>query len=245
MPNSPSLTALLEAARSPGVLKEEVDALVRGLALPLAEGETPRARADFLLSLIASPDMYDLEDSEGRSVRSAAVQALLDLGYPYALELPPEALDASLPSRWDLTGREVPKAGLIAAGIALALQSIEGLPGILMLLFSGEEVNAGFGLFALAKLLGPTLAAVLGGWGRIRWLQRLGVVTMALTAVLRLMSVMGWFGNFNPWGPGLVQMLIWLTEGGGLLLGALLLRHPEWLPQDKKADVVETPQDPR
>src|SRR5689334_13391606 len=92
LPTRASLPELLEAVRSPDVLRTEVDALLRGLARPLAEDETPRARADFLLSLIESQELRELQGSNGRTVRATAVKALLNLGYPYALEVPPEAL---------------------------------------------------------------------------------------------------------------------------------------------------------
>src|SRR5688572_4712972 len=91
LPGASTLPGLLQAVSAPGVIQEEVDALIRALALPLAEGESPRARADFLLSALeTTQESGPLKGSDGRSLRVATVEALLALGYPYALEVPPE-----------------------------------------------------------------------------------------------------------------------------------------------------------
>jgi hypothetical protein len=223
----------LEAVRSPGVTTADVDALLRGLGLPLAEGENPRARADFLLSVLDDGGIGDLQGSDGRSVRAVAARALVDLGYPYALELPPEALPEPHRSRWNLKGREVPTAGLLATLVALTGQGLEGLPGTFELLSSGEEVSFGIGLLFLVGLLGPALATILGGWGRIRWLQRFGLVLMALTAVFWLLTLANMLGAHPLWAPDLSELLVSGSAGVGFLLGAFGLRHPEWRPRDK------------
>src|SRR5689334_5354316 len=89
-----SLTELREAMSSPGVIPSEVDALQAAIARPPGDGESLRERADFLLSLMALPEeAADRTGSTGLTVRAAAVEALMELGFPYALEVPPEVLE--------------------------------------------------------------------------------------------------------------------------------------------------------
>lgn len=52
-----------------------------------------RKRADLLLRWLDRREMAGLEDEEGRSCRATAVEALLSMGYPYALEVNPEDLE--------------------------------------------------------------------------------------------------------------------------------------------------------
>jgi hypothetical protein len=227
LPTRSSLAELLEAVRSPGVLRSEVDALLRGLARPLAEDETPRARADFLLSLIELQEMRELQASNGRTVRAAAVKALLDLGYPYALEVPPEALaEAQLPL--EASPQEIPIPGLIATGVGLLVQLGYSMPALGKLL-RREEAGALAGVFMLVVLvLGPAASAVLGGWLRIRGLQRFGLFSVALTGCLWLGSAaLRLVATPHP----LTQPDTWFhtVTGIAFLLGALLMRRPEWL----------------
>jgi hypothetical protein len=240
LPGATSLATLLEAVRSPGVTMTNVDALLRGLGLPLAEGESPRARADFLLSVLDDQGISDLQGSDKRSVRAVTAQALMELGYPYALELPPEALADTHRSRWDLKGRDVPWAGLLAAFVALTVQGGLGLPWTWEMLSSGEEVNVGIGLLLLVGLLGPALAAILGGWGRIRWLQRFGLVMMALTGSFWLLAVANMLGAPSLWAPDAAELFLSGSTGLGFLLGALWLRRPGWRPHDNPGGAKHT-----
>ncbi|WNZ62177.1 hypothetical protein QEG98_41300 [Myxococcus sp. MxC21-1] len=68
----------------------EVDALIAAIAQrPAEDPEALRERTDYLLSLMTLPgDASVLTGSAGITVRTAAVEALLELGYPYALEVP-------------------------------------------------------------------------------------------------------------------------------------------------------------
>ncbi len=83
---------LMERARAPDAARPEVDALLRGLALPLAPGEDARARADLLHDILEDKRVRAFTGSKGRRVAHAVVEALVALGYPYALEVPPELL---------------------------------------------------------------------------------------------------------------------------------------------------------
>jgi hypothetical protein len=235
LPATPSLPALLAAVSSPGVLQEEVDALLRGLASPLAPDEAPRARADFLLSLLESREVVALQGSDGRTVRLAAVEALLALGYPYALEVPPEALEEAHRARKDATPRDIPGLGIAAAVLALMVQSVVTLPAAIDFL-SGRPSNIPFGLFILGATWGPSLSALLGGWLRLRGLQRLGIATMALmgTAWLSLFAL-----QVSPSLHDIPTTVFLLLSGLSLVTGAILLRSPEWLA--KKEPPASTP----
>lgn len=88
---APALAALIHEVDSPGVLRSDIDLLITVLRQgPMVE-ETPRARADALLGLMARDNpVGDHTGRNGTTVRQAAKAALLALGPSYALELPPE-----------------------------------------------------------------------------------------------------------------------------------------------------------
>lgn len=90
----PSLKALIQEVLAPGAARADVDALLTSLARPPPLEPSRREHADLLLSLIEDPHIGSFTGSEGRTVRAAAVLALVELGYPYALEVPPDALEA-------------------------------------------------------------------------------------------------------------------------------------------------------
>ena len=72
----------------------DVEALVAAMARSPGADEDPRERANVLLSLLdAGSRAGDLTGANGHTVRASAVEALLELGYPYALEVPPEVLE--------------------------------------------------------------------------------------------------------------------------------------------------------
>jgi hypothetical protein len=240
LPSRTTLPALLAELRAPGVMKADVDALLRGLALPLVSGETPRERADFLLSLIESSDVNDMQGTDGRTVRAAAVRALLDLGYPYALEIPPEALGDVPGARGGQGAQELPVAGLVATFTGLMVQLFKGLPVTLELLSSEKSTANVYGLIFLTALLGPALSATLGGWKRMRWLQRLGLLTMALTGALWLAPFIALWASHKP-SLDLGDIFTYLTAGLGFLLGAYLTRRPEWLAEEALPDTRELP----
>ncbi|RKH02490.1 hypothetical protein D7Y13_35530 [Corallococcus praedator] len=90
----PPFAELLNAVRSPGADRVDIEAFIAAMGRAPTAEETPRARADVLLDLMARENpMGDYRGRDGTKVRHAAKAALLSLGYPYALELPPELLD--------------------------------------------------------------------------------------------------------------------------------------------------------
>ena len=207
----------VEAVRSPGVTREEVEALLYGLSAPLAEGESTRERADQLLHLLQDEALVELTGQDGRPVGPAALEALLSLGYPYALEVHPEVLSRLDRLRpWTLSHSERWGLGL-AAFAAL-------LPTVTVALTSTRDWS--YYIDALALLGGvlflPAVLSIGAERYRLRWLKALcnsGLVLMGSLSLLfsRLLTSDGDL-------PGRLA-----TVGIGLaLLGSFLcLRHRE------------------
>ncbi|MBZ4333405.1 hypothetical protein [Corallococcus sp. AS-1-12] len=82
---------MADAVRSPDATRADTDLLIAALGQAPTGAETPRARADLLLALMApGQPLGGRAGREGVTVRQAAKDALMALGHPYALELPPE-----------------------------------------------------------------------------------------------------------------------------------------------------------
>jgi hypothetical protein len=229
-PPPPTLATQIEAVRSPAVTVPQVDALLSGLSQPLPEGESPRSRADLLLALIEAGDVDGLQGTDGRSVQGAAVKALLDLGYPYALEVPPEALAKAQSSAGasEPVPRDIPFFGIGMTLFSLLIQSFQGLPLGADIIGSGGELSIPAGLFVIGTVLGPSCSALLGGWLRLRALQSLGVTTMGIVGFFWLAAFCVALLLGIPAGEFYAVALL---SGLSMMTGAILLRHPEWLPK--------------
>jgi hypothetical protein len=216
-----ALSWLRDRAGAPEAVRKDVDALIQGLERPLAEDESPRERADFLLSLLSSRGLRTRTGRKGRSVQAAAVAGLMELGHPYALEIPPEALDRVDREAYASNAqgaRDIP-----ALGITLAV--IGTLPGLVL------------GPFVLLWAI-PTLLALFGGAVESRGLQKAGVVLMGLMSaglfllggVLLLEELRNSGGLYK--GLSTMLGLFALAPAPFLGLGAFLLRHPAWRRED-------------
>jgi hypothetical protein len=228
LPRRPSLPALVERLQLSGT-PEEVDALIRGLARPLEEGESPRQRADFLLSLIESPDKSTLRGTNGRGVGDAAVKALMNLGYPYALEVPPEALASFRASTGKNKQRVLPIAGIVIAALTLALQGLVSVPMALYYLFSEKPF---WSILLTIGLLVPIPTSLLGGGLRKPTAQSVGLKAMWTAAVGWLITALT-FAKTTPVPILFIPLLLSL----GMALSAWLMRHPQWM-------VAEEPPEP-
>jgi hypothetical protein len=228
----PSLSELLEGIRGPGRVRANVDAFLQALGRPPSGEETPRARADLLLSLMEDGAVRDYTSSDGRTVRTAAVEGLLALGYPYALEVPPEALaQARAQSAREVRPQRVPSAGLVTVGLAVLTQA-----GFLVPLVANElkwwGLLRGGGLHLLGAAVLPPVLAVLGGWLGLRWPRRVGVGLMALVGLGYLVHLahrqLSLAMGMEPSEAALhhVPGARVLVSGGLLLLSAVLLRRP-------------------
>ena len=189
----PSPRALLAEVRSPGVARAEVDALLRGLEGPLGPGESARERADLLHEILEDTQVRDYTGSGGRKVAHVAVLRWGELGFPYALEVPPElyaearaAAGHGEPRPWEGGSRREWGLGVIAL-----VGGLEALPALFALL-NGDllDGDSSEGPVVLGWLLGvvltsfvPLLLAGSEGVSSRPWLRALLKGAVALPAL--------------------------------------------------------------
>lgn len=210
----------MEEARAPGAARAEVDALLAGLSQPLPSDASPRERADLLLSLMEDAQVADYTGTDGRTVRVAAIQALLALGYPYALEVPPEALEAKARDEGTSPGLLSTRKGLVGFGLVSLAGIVQLLP---VLFFAATETSSSMAiavLVSIAFIAGttflPALLTVLGHNLGKRGLKVAGSVWLTLVSLLWLIPGLLAFGAF-PFN------LIPLVMGGMILAGPILM----------------------
>ncbi|RYZ33023.1 MAG: hypothetical protein EOO71_42940 [Myxococcaceae bacterium] len=186
-----ALKDLLEEVRSPAATRSDVDLLITALGRALAEDEPPRARADLLLGLMARDNpVGDYTGRSGKTVRIAARDALLTLGFPYALEVPPELMEPTPPARPARTG--IGRAGTFSLA-ALALYQT----GLFSWLVVGPMLEnrsdprsympAASDIAMMVAFTGlPSLVSWFGHVWKRRWLQGIGSTLLALQAMLWL-----------------------------------------------------------
>ncbi|QDE72127.1 hypothetical protein BHS05_36790 [Myxococcus xanthus] len=193
LPAPPSLAALRDALSSPGVIPSEVDALIAAIAQrPDGDPEALRERTDYLLSLMTLPgDASVLTGSAGITVRTAAVEALLELGYPYALEVPPDALERARREQ-GLPTTEAPTSRLLRSPILATAVTLLGLVMQLIMMALPQlgrlgDVDAWLTPYLL-PIFAPAVLAILGTWTKARPLQYLGSLGLGIQGLL-------WFGG--------------------------------------------------
>ncbi|MBZ4414896.1 hypothetical protein [Myxococcus sp. RHSTA-1-4] len=115
----PVLVLTEQARRVPEAERPELASRLNALLEQMAEGAGDRHVADTFHRLLETGKLEGLVDARGRSCRAVAVEALLSLGYPYALEVRPEDLE-----HLRSAGRGLPRTGLrgplIPSGVLLA-----------------------------------------------------------------------------------------------------------------------------
>ncbi|NPD24275.1 hypothetical protein D7Y27_21215 [Corallococcus sp. AB004] len=178
----PPLTFLLEEVRSPGMVRADIDALIVGLGRPPAPDEVPRERADLLLGLLdRSNPVGDYAGSGGMKVRHAAKEALIAMGYPYAMELPPELVEAK--------GADNRAEGLTAGNATLAVASALYQSAAMVTVWflleyfrmpAAAEVTFGIG----SVLWIFTVLSLMGHHSRSRDMQSIASVVLWAAAVL-------------------------------------------------------------
>ena len=205
-----SLPELIEQAREASGAEHSARALRLNRHLEaLASGGGSREVADVLLRLLESGQLEELEEKGGRTCRAVAVETLLRLGFPYALEVRPEDLE-------HLRQRGSPRRRRRVVPTALAAGSLgAGLVGEWWMLPHGFDTSSA--ALPLVTVMGLQLlalmAAVLGAERSDA--RRAGLWVLALLSALQvLLGVLG----FSP---------ALLVGGGAGLLAWLLL----WLPR--------------
>ncbi len=133
---------------------------------------SPRATADRLQALLAGGELARVRGPDGTSARAVAVERLLALGYPYALEVAPEDL-----AHWRA---ERPSEATDGRGLAVLVMTVASC----LSLWGLSEPPSGAGLLSVIALEAVTVAGAvrpaLRTWAR-RALLALGVVACALT----------------------------------------------------------------
>jgi len=168
LPQDP-LDRALASARAPGADGVARRAVLDRLAtLDLGD---PRATADRLQQLLASEALGSLRGTDGTSARAVAVERLLGLGYPYALEVSPEDL-----AHWR---QERPSGASDGRGLAVLVMTV----AVCLALWGVSDPPSGIGLVSVLALEGVTVAGAvrrsLRGWAR-KAVFALGVLACAL-----------------------------------------------------------------
>ncbi|RKG92763.1 hypothetical protein D7V97_40575 [Corallococcus sp. CA053C] len=233
------LAVLLEEVKSPGVLRSDIDALIAALGRAPPPDESLRERADLLLGLMARENpVGDYVGKGGRKVRHAAKDALLSLGYPYALELPPELLEPQAPVT---TSDEVPSPGPGPGGVIITLLSV-----LCQTLFCvlGQLLSGYFGKDFRGQVLSPfvlagliiwvsTLSSFFGHSLGNRTLQRGGSVGLWLQFVFWAVASLFVLSSENP--------LAFVFLPWHLTLGAALSMRPVPEAEEPLAPKLPTP----
>jgi len=138
-----ALDLALASARAPGADAGARRAFVDQLSrLDLG---SPRATADRLHALLSSGELATLTGPHGTSARAVAVERLLALGYPYALEVSPEDL-----AHWQ-SHRPTAADG---RGLAVLVTTV----AVCLSLWGLSEPPTGIGLAAVLALEAVTVA---------------------------------------------------------------------------------------
>lgn len=184
----PSPRALLEEVRSPGVARAEVDALLSGLEAPLGPGESARERADLLHEILEDERIRDYMGSGGRKVAHVAVLQWGELGFPYALEVPPElyAQARAAAGHGEVRPWEDGSRRAWGLGVTVLAGVLEALPALFVLVNDDSPDMA----LSLGWLLGVALTsfvpALLAGSevvSRTPWLRALLKLAVTLPAL--------------------------------------------------------------
>lgn len=160
----------LDSLREPGVTQQEVDLFLKGLSAVLPAQESPRVRADLMLDILEDSRLCELTGSDGGQVGATALEVLLTLGYPYALEVTPAMLARVREAEPSTLPPSVP-VGLGVAGATGLVYLVTFLPQFLDLLelrnayhgrlptsaLRGFDDTAVYLPLFMALFLGPTL----------------------------------------------------------------------------------------
>lgn len=116
------ISALAQEARQElGTRREEVVGALNALLERLPRESSPDEASAVLHRLLDGGLLDGLEDAEGLPASVAATRAMTALGFPHALEVPPERLEAL--NRWRTPALEVPRGPLaFVLGISTVVQ---------------------------------------------------------------------------------------------------------------------------
>lgn len=197
-----------QARRAEGPERQRLAADLNQLLAELTAEGGGRPEADAFHRLLEGGNLNGLVDADGRSCRATAVESLLALGFPYALEVRPEDLEHLKNAAAPGTRLQPPKGGpfpALAVGLgALALQVVLGLLGLVppggLLILQGLLSLVSLALLTVASVGTPlyrgalALLTVVSGLGLgmvlvpdvpAGWVAGLGGLVAAFLAALR------------------------------------------------------------
>jgi hypothetical protein len=205
----PMLLLAQQARRAEGAERQRLASELNQVLEELGGQGGGRAEADAFHRLLEGGNLDGLVDADGRSCRAAAVESLLALGFPYALEVRPEDLahlkDAAVTPGGRLAsprGGPFPAlavglgalafqvvlvlAGLVAPGGLLILQGLLTLLSLAVLTVASVDTPLYRGALALLTVVsGLGLGAVLVPDLPAGWAAGLGGLVAAFLAALR------------------------------------------------------------
>ncbi|MFP2930846.1 hypothetical protein ACLESO_37730 [Pyxidicoccus sp. 3LG] len=232
------LSSLVREARSaPDSQRASVVAHLNASMGRLTSEVAPAEGAAFLHRLLGEGLLDGLEDEDGLPSSIAATRILLELGYPHALEVAPERLEAL--RRWKQRPPSVPWVGIaVTLFLAFVAQvafitlgtpdrhlynaSVEALSGglapvpqrTLMAFISRTAFEFRDALFlnqAMANLVAFLMAVSVARWQRGHWLTRRAFFGLAALGLV--------VGGFQwPWS-GWVAMSTWTAAAASLVSG--------------------------
>ncbi|WP_164007508.1 hypothetical protein [Pyxidicoccus trucidator] len=189
----PLLVLTEQARRVPEAERPELALRLNSLLGQMAAEGGDRQVADTFHRLLDSGKLEGLVDTQGRSCRAAAVEALLSLGFPYALEVRPEDLEHLRADGRREAGRTgfglgpvVPSAVLLTGLVAQVVQELSRAGG------PDSLVTTQVGLSALALMalwLAPPKSAV----------YRVGLGLLVLVTCLGLVGPLLGTGPVGVW----------------------------------------------
>ncbi len=239
----PSVRWLLEEVRAPGVARADVDALLSGLELPLGPGETARERADSLHDILGDAQVREYTGSGGRKVGHVAVLRLAELGFPYALEVPPELFAEARGTGRGGFSLERTSNGTAGRWMVVIAGAVESLPALFVASEGRADDVAGallwFLLVALTSFV-PAFLADVESVLRRRWLHFLMLLAIALPALPWLLATALLFGVFADKGElGLTFLSLFPLGMAALRLGSAKVLYgpsPDELPPARDSD---------
>ncbi|MFY2556578.1 hypothetical protein ACN469_02945 [Corallococcus terminator] len=206
----PLLVRVEQAVSASEADRPEASSRLNEVLAQLASGGGERQVADTLHRLLDGGRLDGLVDAEGRSCRAVAVEALLSLGFPYALEVEPDDLKhlranaaarrGSRKGRFDF-GPGVPATVLAGGVLAQVLEEVlrpgavegtvtlqVGLSALAMMALwlappRSPVYRLGLGLLALVSGFGLLLALGSGGHAGALWAGVAGGVAVFLAAL--------------------------------------------------------------
>jgi hypothetical protein len=197
----PVLLLIDQARSASGAERQELSRRInRWLDQMVREGGS-RHVADWFHHLIESGRLEGLADAAGHACHETAVQGLLSMGFPYALEVRPEDLERIKPREARRQGKEQDvkgtAAGVLTGGIVaeVVLDLLRGIPlhglftmevgaslvamlGLLLSTPRGSLRNLAMALLLVASVLSVSVAIFTGYAGLVSGLAGLVVVLL-------------------------------------------------------------------